>query len=240
MCFEFLHRTAVQQVYTAAAGCLLYEPCQQRQNRVTILKAIKDYSMAETKYRTQGRGAAGNPRWTLCFCLFDPIFEGMVAAFTEPVQRPPTLATIRWMWPQETGTPETADLPNSTFICFAPADDPPDRHERGDRAGLAWLHRCAGRPGISWMPTSPPMSPLRSRSSRAVCCPDGKGLTDRGKGCKIADSFFVYVYSRGLPLLLAGGGKGLVLLDSPADFFLGRTTGFVFYLGKSIVYCFFL
>ena len=24
----------------------------------------------------------------------------------------------------KTGTPETADLPNSTFICFAPADDP--------------------------------------------------------------------------------------------------------------------
>ena len=55
--------------------------------------------------------------------LFDPIFEGMVAA-----SRTGTAASYFGSYPvdvaSKTGTPETADLPNSTFICFAPADDP--------------------------------------------------------------------------------------------------------------------
>ena len=90
------------------------------QNRVTILKAIKDYSMAETKYEHKTEVLQESP---VDPALFDPIFEGMVAA-----SRTGTAASYFGNYPvdvaSKTGTPETADLPNSTFICFAPADDP--------------------------------------------------------------------------------------------------------------------
>ena len=90
------------------------------QNRVTILKAIKDYSMAETKYEHKAEVLQESP---VDPALFDPIFEGMVAA-----SRTGTAASYFGNYPvdvaSKTGTPETADLPNSTFICFAPADDP--------------------------------------------------------------------------------------------------------------------
>ena len=90
------------------------------QNRVTILKSIKDYSMSETKYEHETEVLRES---TIDPSLFDPIFEGMVAA-----SRTGTAAAYFGNYPvdvaSKTGTPETADLPNSTFICFAPADDP--------------------------------------------------------------------------------------------------------------------
>lgn len=90
------------------------------QNRVTILKSIKDYSMSDTLYEHETEVLQES---TVDPSLFDPIFEGMVAA-----SRTGTAATYFGNYPvdvaSKTGTPETADLPNSTFICFAPADDP--------------------------------------------------------------------------------------------------------------------
>ena len=73
----------------------------------------------------------------------------------------------------KTGTPETADLPNSTFICFAPADDPQIAISVVIEQG--WHGYTARRwPGL---PISPPMSPPRSPPSRARCCPDrGPGI----------------------------------------------------------------
>lgn len=90
------------------------------QNRVTILKSVKDYSMSDTLYEHETEVLQES---TVDPSLFDPIFEGMVAA-----SRTGTAATYFGSYPvdvaSKTGTPETADLPNSTFICFAPADDP--------------------------------------------------------------------------------------------------------------------
>lgn len=90
------------------------------QNRITILKSIRDYSMSETLYEHQTEVLQQS---TVDPALFDPIFEGMVAA-----SRTGTAADYFGSYPvdvaSKTGTPETADLPNSTFICFAPADDP--------------------------------------------------------------------------------------------------------------------
>ena len=90
------------------------------QNRVTILKSIKDYSMSDTLYEHETEVLQES---TVDPSLFDPIFEGMVAA-----SRTGTAASYFGSYPvdvaSKTGTPETADLPNSTFICFAPADDP--------------------------------------------------------------------------------------------------------------------
>ena len=76
--------------------------------------------MAETKYEHKTEVLQESP---VDPALFDPIFEGMVAA-----SRTGTAASYFGNYPvdvaSKTGTPETADLPNSTFICFAPADDP--------------------------------------------------------------------------------------------------------------------
>jgi len=57
--------------------------------------------------------------------LYDPIFEGMIQATHDPRgtaysrlgNYPLTVAS-------KTGTPQTREFPNSTFICFAPAEDP--------------------------------------------------------------------------------------------------------------------
>ena len=57
--------------------------------------------------------------------LYDPIFEGMIQASHDPRgtaysylgDYPLTIAS-------KTGTPQTHEFPNSTFICFAPAEDP--------------------------------------------------------------------------------------------------------------------
>lgn len=57
--------------------------------------------------------------------LYDPIFEGMIQATHDPRgtaysrlgNYPITVAS-------KTGTPQTHEFPNSTFICFAPAEDP--------------------------------------------------------------------------------------------------------------------
>ena len=57
--------------------------------------------------------------------VFDPIFKGMTeaahayngTAFRYLGDYPLTVAC-------KTGTPQTAEFPNSTFICFAPAEDP--------------------------------------------------------------------------------------------------------------------
>ena len=90
------------------------------QNKVTILKEIKDDSMTQTLYEHETEVLQESPYDP---SVFDPIIQGMVEA-----SRVGTAAYYFGSYPvdvaSKTGTPETADLPNSTFICFAPADDP--------------------------------------------------------------------------------------------------------------------
>ena len=77
------------------------------QNRVTILKAIKDYSMAETKYEHKTEVLQESP---VDPALFDPIFEGMVAA-----SRTGTAASYFGNYPvdvaSKTGTPKQRTCP---------------------------------------------------------------------------------------------------------------------------------
>ena len=127
------------------------------QNKVTILKEIKDDSMTQTLYEHETEVLQESPYDP---SVFDPIIQGMVEA-----SRVGTAAYYFGSYPvdvaSKTGTPETADLPNSTFICFAPADDPQIAISVVIEQG--W-HGYTGAPvaRLSWMPISPPMSPPRS------------------------------------------------------------------------------
>lgn len=88
---------------------------------VTIVHEVRDYSLQEVVEPFTPRIAQvvdAPPE------AFDAIIDGMVAA-----SRPGgTAAATFGYYPvdvaSKTGTPETADLPNSTFIAFAPAQDP--------------------------------------------------------------------------------------------------------------------
>lgn len=86
--------------------------------RVSILKAVKSYSLGETIYSHEPETVEriDSPE------AFAAIREGMVQA-----SRTGTAAAIfgegiyEMTVASKTGTPETAKDPNSTFICFAPA-----------------------------------------------------------------------------------------------------------------------
>ena len=73
----------------------------------------------------------------------------------------------------KTGTPETADLPNSTFICFAPADNRQIAIsvviEQGWHGYMCT--RRPGRPGIFWMPTSLRMSQTQEPQQSGTLLP---------------------------------------------------------------------
>ncbi len=91
--------------------------------RLKLVKSISSYydwrDVLETP-KTEVLSDLGLPD-----SLYDPIFEGMVQATHDPRgtaysrlgNYPLTVAS-------KTGTPQTHEFPNSTFICFAPAEDP--------------------------------------------------------------------------------------------------------------------
>ncbi len=89
--------------------------------KVTIVHEIRDYSLQQVVESTQPQVVQvvdAPPE------AFEAIIEGMVAA-----SRPGGTASATFGWypvdvASKTGTPETAGLPNSTFIAFAPAQDP--------------------------------------------------------------------------------------------------------------------
>lgn len=86
----------------------------------TILKGIKDYSMQKDLYQHRPEVASDmqiSPQ------TFDPIFNGMIAA-SRTGTASQYFGSYRMDVASKTGTPETKELPNSTFIAFAPAQDP--------------------------------------------------------------------------------------------------------------------
>ena len=57
--------------------------------------------------------------------VFDAIFSGMIQATHSPAGTAYSyLGDYHVTVASKTGTPQTSEFPNSTFICFAPADDP--------------------------------------------------------------------------------------------------------------------
>lgn len=91
--------------------------------KLSLVKSISSYYNWEDTIETHSPEVANvldvDPE------VFDPIFDGMIQA-THDVRGtsyrylgdyPITIAS-------KTGTPQTHEFPNSTFICFAPAEDP--------------------------------------------------------------------------------------------------------------------
>ncbi len=88
---------------------------------LTILKSVKSYTFDETFYEHEPEVAEK----TDADAAFDTIREGMVAASRIGTARSTFGEGVYEMKvASKTGTPETATDPNSTFIAYAPADDP--------------------------------------------------------------------------------------------------------------------
>lgn len=88
--------------------------------RVTALKSVLSYGFKETIYEHEPEVVEqiDSPE------AFDTIREGMVAASSITGTSWMVFANYQIPVASKTGTPETANLPNSTFIAYAPANDP--------------------------------------------------------------------------------------------------------------------
>mgnify|MGYP000182477734 FL=1 len=121
-----LVQTAIGQLYNQFTPLQLANYAATIANRgkrmkVTVVHEIRDYSMQNVVQSNQPQvvQVVDAPQEA-----FETVIEGMVAA-----SRPGgTAAATFGYYPidvaSKTGTPETASLPNSTFIAFAPAQDP--------------------------------------------------------------------------------------------------------------------
>ncbi len=119
-------QSSIGQLYNAYTPLQLANYAATIANRgkrmkATIVHEIRDYSLERVvePFRPQVAAQADAPPEA-----FDIVIEGMVAA-----SRPGgTAAATFGYYPidvaSKTGTPETATLPNSTFIAFAPAQEP--------------------------------------------------------------------------------------------------------------------
>lgn len=89
--------------------------------KLTLVDEIWDYSMSNLIQPFEPVVADRMSDYDPEF--FDIVTRGMVSASRTGSARG-TFANYPVDVAAKTGTPETVDLPNSTFICFAPADDP--------------------------------------------------------------------------------------------------------------------
>ncbi|MEM1485069.1 penicillin-binding transpeptidase domain-containing protein [Oscillospiraceae bacterium PP1C4] len=89
--------------------------------KVSILKSVKSYTFDETVYEHKPEVAETID----ADMAFNTVREGMVAASRIGTARGTFGEGLYEMKvASKTGTPETAESPNSTFIAYAPADDP--------------------------------------------------------------------------------------------------------------------
>ncbi|MFV0497196.1 MAG: peptidoglycan D,D-transpeptidase FtsI family protein [Candidatus Fimivivens sp.] len=91
--------------------------------KLSLVKSIASYYNWEETISTHTPEIADTP--AIDPSAFDPVIDGMIqashdvrgTAYRYLGDYPVTVAS-------KTGTPQTNEFPNSTFICFAPADDP--------------------------------------------------------------------------------------------------------------------
>lgn len=88
--------------------------------KLSLLKSVKSYTFDETIYEHQPQVAEKID----ADAAFNAVREGMVAASALGGTSGSYFGNYSMKVASKTGTPETAAEPNSTFIAYAPADDP--------------------------------------------------------------------------------------------------------------------
>lgn len=88
---------------------------------VSIIKAVKDYTREETY---QEHTPSIRQQVDASQEVFDVVRRGMIAASGAGGTSSATFGNYPISVASKTGTPETHQFPNSTFIAYAPADDP--------------------------------------------------------------------------------------------------------------------
>ena len=88
--------------------------------KLSLVHSISSYNFEETLFEHQPEVAyqMDVPQW-----VFDTVRDGMVQCSRTGSARG-TFASYPIDVASKTGTPQTKDYPNSTFICYAPAEDP--------------------------------------------------------------------------------------------------------------------
>ena len=89
--------------------------------KLTLVHEVRDYAMNQVlePFTPVVAATVDAPREA-----FETVVEGMVAASGPSGTASATFGYYPITVASKTGTPETRDLPNSVFICFAPAEDP--------------------------------------------------------------------------------------------------------------------
>ena len=90
--------------------------------KLTLIEEILDYSTANVVQAFEPQIA--QQLTNIPPEAFEAVINGMVAASRPGGTAPGTFGNYPITVASKTGTPETFDLPNSVFICFAPAEDP--------------------------------------------------------------------------------------------------------------------
>lgn len=118
-------QTSIGQLDSQFSPLQLANYCATLANRgkrmkLSILKSVKSYSFEETVYEH-------NPEVVeeiQADVAFQAIHDGMVLASGPTGTAGSTFGNYEIKTASKTGTPETKEFPNSTFISYAPADDP--------------------------------------------------------------------------------------------------------------------
>lgn len=118
-------QTAIGQLYNAYSPLQLANYVATIANRgdrmnLTIVKEIKSYDLEETVLNEEPQVAH---HVTAAPEVFDTVIRAMVMTSRTGTARG-TFASYPLDVGAKTGTPQTIDYPNSTFVCFAPAEDP--------------------------------------------------------------------------------------------------------------------
>ena len=89
---------------------------------LTLVEEILDYSTAHVYQAFEPKVA--QQLTDIPPEAFEAVIDGMIAASRPGGTAPGTFGNYPITVASKTGTPETLQLPNSVFICFAPAEDP--------------------------------------------------------------------------------------------------------------------
>lgn len=89
--------------------------------KLTLVHEVRDYAMNQVlePFSPEVAATVDAPREA-----FESVIKGMVAASGPSGTASATFGYYPITVASKTGTPETRDLPNSVFICFAPAENP--------------------------------------------------------------------------------------------------------------------
>ncbi len=90
--------------------------------KVSIIRSVNSYNF--DKQVSEYTPEVANQMDNVPQSAFETVIQGMVAASKPGGTSAATFGTYPITVASKTGTPETTAFPNSTYICFAPAEDP--------------------------------------------------------------------------------------------------------------------